>query len=185
MPDGERFVRHVAQRAALLYVDWWHKGVNGVNMEAIIFCGVQASGKSTFYAQRFFNSHLRISLDMLKTRRREKLLLQACLTAQQAFVIDNTNPTREDRARYITPARAAGFRVVGCYFRTDIKDALRRNSAREGNARIPVPGVLGTYGRLQIPAPDEGFDELHYVFIDLSGEFVVRDWNTEAEHEIR
>ena len=154
-------------------------------MEAIIFCGVQASGKSTFYARRFLDSHLHISLDVVKTRRREKLLLQECIAAQQAFVIDNTNPTREDRARYIVPARAAGFRIIGYYFRADIKDALRRNSGREGAARIPVPGVLGTYGRLQIPTTDEGFDELHYVFINETGEFVVSDWDVEAKHEIR
>jgi predicted kinase len=154
-------------------------------MEAIIFCGVQASGKSTFYAQRFSNSHLRINLDMLKTRRREKLLLQACIAARQAFVVDNTSPTREDRARYIVPARAAGFRIVGYYFRSNIQDALRRNSAREGSACIPVAGVLGTYARLQLPTLDEGFDELHYVFIDPTGDFVVRDWDAEAEHEIR
>ncbi|MCB9352743.1 MAG: ATP-binding protein, partial [Lewinellaceae bacterium] len=32
-------------------------------MEGILFIGIQASGKSTFYKERFFNSHLRISLD--------------------------------------------------------------------------------------------------------------------------
>ena len=34
-------------------------------MEAIIFTGIQATGKSTFYKQNFFNSHVRISLDLL------------------------------------------------------------------------------------------------------------------------
>lgn len=34
-------------------------------MEGILFIGIQASGKSTFYKERFFNSHLRISLDLL------------------------------------------------------------------------------------------------------------------------
>jgi predicted kinase len=41
-------------------------------MEAVIFVGIQASGKSTFYCQRFFATHMRISLDMLRTRRRER-----------------------------------------------------------------------------------------------------------------
>jgi predicted kinase len=30
-------------------------------MEAVILVGIQASGKSTFYAQRFFDTHVRIS----------------------------------------------------------------------------------------------------------------------------
>lgn len=39
-------------------------------MEAVIFVGVQASGKTMFYYERFFDTHIRLSLDMLKTRAR-------------------------------------------------------------------------------------------------------------------
>jgi predicted kinase len=46
-------------------------------MEAVIFVGIQGTGKSTFYKERFFDTHVRINLDMLKTRHREKLLVQA------------------------------------------------------------------------------------------------------------
>src|ERR671926_345106 len=99
-------------------------------MEAVIFIGVQASGKSSFYKERFFRTHVRISLDMLRTRHRERLLLGACLAAQQPFVVDNTNPTPAARARYVVPARAAGFHVVGYYFQTALAGAIRRNAAR-------------------------------------------------------
>ena len=34
-------------------------------IEAVIFVGMQASGKTSFYPQRSFEIHLRISLDML------------------------------------------------------------------------------------------------------------------------
>jgi hypothetical protein len=50
-------------------------------MEAVIFIGLQAAGKSSFYLDRFFNTHIRINLDMLKTRHREQLIFQACLLA--------------------------------------------------------------------------------------------------------
>ena len=40
-------------------------------MELIVFCGIQGSGKTTFYRERFFNTHLRISLDLVKTRERD------------------------------------------------------------------------------------------------------------------
>jgi predicted kinase len=66
-------------------------------MQAIIFTGIQASGKSTFYRDQFFCSHLRINLDMLKTRHREKRIFETCLEVGQPFVVDNTNPTLEDR----------------------------------------------------------------------------------------
>ena len=50
---------------------------------------------------------------MLRTRHRERLLFETGLSAKQDIVIDNTNPTIKDRARYIIPARQAGFRVTG------------------------------------------------------------------------
>ena len=34
---------------------------------------------------------------MLKTRHRERILFNACLTAKQAVAIDNTNPALGDR----------------------------------------------------------------------------------------
>ena len=75
--------------------------------EAIIFIGIQGAGKSTFFRERFFDTHVRINLDMLRTRTREKALLEACLQSGQSFVVDNTNPLAEDRKRYLEPARAA------------------------------------------------------------------------------
>ena len=73
--------------------------------QLVILMGAQASGKSSFYLHQFFATHIRINLDMLKTRHREKLIFEACLAAKQSVVIDNTNPTRQDRARYIGPAK--------------------------------------------------------------------------------
>lgn len=68
---------------------------------AIIFIGIQATGKSTFFRERFSDSHVRINLDMLKTRHREAKLLSVCIETHQSFVIDNTNPSRKERARYL------------------------------------------------------------------------------------
>jgi hypothetical protein len=53
-------------------------------MEAIIFCGIQATGKTGFYKERFLQTHVRISLDLLKTRYREDLLLDACIAVSNA-----------------------------------------------------------------------------------------------------
>ena len=75
-------------------------------MEAIIFIGIQGAGKSTFFKERFFDTHVRINLDTLRTRRREEILLNACLQSRQPFVVDNTNPLPADRSRYLGPARA-------------------------------------------------------------------------------
>jgi hypothetical protein len=50
-------------------------------MEAAIFIGIPAAGKTTFYRERFFETHMRLSLDMLRTRHREMLLMRACFDA--------------------------------------------------------------------------------------------------------
>jgi predicted kinase len=149
-------------------------------MEAVIFIGIQAVGKSTFYKERFFATHVRINLDMLKTRQREALILQACLAAKQPFVIDNTNTRKSERAQYIALASAAGFQVIGCYFQSRLQDALQRNSQRSGKAKIPEKGVIATHQRLEVPSLAEGFDQLSYVQIDpLSGQFVIKEWQDE------
>lgn len=142
-------------------------------MEAVLFIGIQASGKTTFYRQRFFETHLRISMDMLKTRHRERLLVAACIEAKQPFVVDNTNVLRQERAVYIERARAAGFRVVGYFFEPQVEQALAWNGRRSGKALVPVPGLLGTLKRLERPEPGEGFDELYRVFARGAEEFVV------------
>jgi predicted kinase len=144
-------------------------------MEAIIFIGLQASGKSSFYKERFFNTHVRLNLDMLRTRRRERLLLEACIAAKQRFVIDNTNPTPAERAVYISAAKTAGFRVIGYYFQTSVAECIRRNETRKGPARVPVKAITSTSRRLEIPALEEGFDMLHSVRLADSG-FTVEEW---------
>ena len=144
-------------------------------MEAVIFVGLQASGKSTFYKERFFDTHVRINLDMLRTRRRESLLLHACIAAQQPLVVDNTNVLAAERAVYIAAAQAAGFRVVGYYFETTVSAAIGRNSKREGKARIPPQAIGGTAKRLQPPALAEGFAVLYHVRIAPEGGFVVEE----------
>src|SRR4051794_3047266 len=129
-------------------------------MEAIVLCGVQGSGKSTFYRDRFSETHVRVSLDLLRTRTREAAFMMLCLETRQPFVVDNTNPTPAERRRYVEPARAAGFRVVGYLVEVDEVEALARNREREGARRVPAAGLVGTARRLLRPTPEEGFDEL-------------------------
>jgi predicted kinase len=38
-------------------------------MQAIIFIGIHASGKSTCFQERFANTHIRLNLDMLHAAR--------------------------------------------------------------------------------------------------------------------
>lgn len=148
-------------------------------MEVIIFMGLQASGKSTFYRERFFDSHVRINLDMLRTRRREQLLLEACIEAGANLVIDNTNPARADRARYFQALAGHKVSVTGYYFRSALDECRERNARRQGRARVPEAGLRNALSRLERPSRDEGFDELYYVAMTDQG-FLVEPWQDDA-----
>ena len=144
-------------------------------MEAVILIGIPGSGKSTFYRERFFDTHVRINLDMLRTRERERILMAACIQARQPFVVDNTNVQADERARYIAPAKAAGFRVTGYYFPTELRTAIARNKSRPAGQVVPVPGLIAKHKRLQPPTSQEGFDEMYSVELTSENHFVVKN----------
>ncbi len=112
---------------------------------------------------------------MLKTRHREKIFLKACLEAKQSFVIDNTNPTLEDRSRYILPAKENKFRVVAYYFDSHLEECKQRNSQRQGKELIPLPGILSTYKKLVLPTWEEGFDAIYSVKTVVNYSFIVKE----------
>jgi predicted kinase len=147
-------------------------------METIIFCGIQATGKTTFFKEHFFKTHIRISLDQLNTRNKEQKFIETCISTQQAFVIDNTNPKREDRAKYIVIAQANKFKVIGYYFQSKLNEALNRNNGRLGKEKIAEVGIKGTFNKLELPSWEEGFDELYYVTIE-NNTFIIKEWNDE------
>ncbi len=145
---------------------------------AVIFIGLQASGKSAFYKEYLVSTHLRINLDELHTRNKERQLLENCIKEGRSFAVDNTNPAAADRARYIIPAKQAGYRVTGVYFRSSVKECMERNAMREGKAKVPDAAIFATAAKLEIPYKAEGFDELYYVRIE-DGKFITEEWKDE------
>jgi predicted kinase len=99
----------------------------------------------------------------MRTPARFTVLFHAALAVQQSLVLDNTNPTREVRSRWLRSAKAAGFRVTAHWFDVPVADALARNSKREGKARVPDVAILGFAAKLQPPELAEGFEAIHRV----------------------
>lgn len=147
-------------------------------MQLMLFTGIPASGKSLFYKQRFADTHVRINLDMLRTRHRESILYRACLEGKAQMVVDNTNLTRAARADYIRRARLNYFSIHGYFFDADVEEALQRNGTRTGMARVPEVAILTASKTLEPPSYDEGYDQLSVVRIK-AGSFVVEEFACE------
>src|SRR5438105_4744036 len=90
--------------------------------------------------------------------RRQRRLVEEALGAGRSAVVDNTNPTPEDRAELIALARSLGATVVGYYFESRLAECLGRNRQRAGKARVPDMALYATRKRLRLPCPAEGFD---------------------------
>jgi hypothetical protein len=94
---------------------------------------------------------------------RQRRLVAELLDAGASVVVDNTNPSLEDRAALIAAAQRAGARVRAVWVDTPVEVCIERNRDREGRARVPLVGLLDTRGRLVPPTPDEGFDRIDVV----------------------
>jgi predicted kinase len=154
-------------------------------LELVIFIGLQASGKTSFYRARLAQTHAHISKDLLRNNRRrerrQQELIRAALSEGRSVVVDNTNPTRDDRAALIAIAREFGARVVGYYFASGVQECLERNRGRSGRELVPEVAIYSTVKRLERPASSEGFDGLYFVRPQAGGGFDVQEWRDEEE----
>jgi predicted kinase len=145
--------------------------------ECVIFIGLPASGKTTFYQRRFSTTHRHISKDHWPTASnkdaRQAALISAALSEALPLVVDNTNPSIADRAVIIALAREHGARTVGYYFTATTREAIGRNRGREGKQRVPDVAIFTKAKRMVVPTREEGFDELYEVSIREDGTFEV------------
>src|SRR5215213_6611365 len=89
-------------------------------LELVIFIGLQASGKSSFFRERFAATHELVSKDLFRNNsnrnRRQTQLIESALGRGSSVIVDNTNPAVEDRRPLIQLGRKFGAKVVGYYF---------------------------------------------------------------------
>lgn len=141
-----------------------------------VLMGIPASGKSTFCRRVLGEEVSVVSLDALGTRAREQAAFDEALAQKRPVVVDDTNIEKTQRARWLAPAKAAGYRTVGVFFRSVLAECLARNEEREGDAKVKKLAVLGMSARLELPSPDEGFDWLFYARMAGAGLFEIEPW---------
>jgi predicted kinase len=147
-------------------------------VELVIFVGLQASGKSTFFREQFATTHELVSKDHFpnnKNRNRKQTqLIEAALGAGSSVVVDNTNPTVEDRRPLIDLGRELGAKIVGYYFDSTVRQCVGRNRRRAGKDQVPDVAIFATAKRLVLPSYSEGFDELFRVRVTDESTFEVQ-----------
>jgi predicted kinase len=149
-----------------------------MTVELVVFSGLQASGKTTFYRERFAATHIHISKDAWpnarKKEERQRRLIDEHLRAGKPVVVDNTNPTPLEREPLIAIARSIGVRVSSYSFLVSVEEALRRNAQRDGRARVEDIGIFSVAKKLVLPTEAENFDQRFEVQLTPQG-FVVSE----------
>jgi predicted kinase len=144
-----------------------------MSLELVIFSGLQASGKTTFYRERFAATHLLVSKDLWPNARRreerQRRVIEDALRQRRSVVVDNTNPSPLERAPLVALGRAFGARLLSYWFVSTVPESISRNAARSGRARIDDVGIHSVAKRLVAPAHAEGFDSYFEVRISASG----------------
>ena len=142
-------------------------------MYLVIFCGLQASGKSTFFETQFHKEDwVYISKDQMPRKNKQKRQMDELYHALRQgsnVIVDNTNPTVEDRAAIIELGREYKARMVCYYFRSDIDDCWERNLKRGGKACVPKVALLSCAKKMQRPRLEEGFSTVFDVRLLTNG----------------
>ncbi len=155
-------------------------------MELVIFVGLQAAGKSSFYRVRFADTHTLVSKDLLRNSRsrqaRQVALIEQALQRGESVVVDNTNPRIEDRSPLIAMGLAFRARIIGYDFEASTPECLRRNALRQCRARVPDVAIYATARKLERPRGVEGFDAVFRVRLVESGFEVVPDPESDSSY---
>lgn len=144
----------------------------------VVFTGLPASGKSTFYVEAMSANFGLVSKDLMAKKAgkqgRMMKIVRAYLEQGKSLAVDNTNPRVEDRAPLIQIAREFQAKVVCLHFTGSEDDCRRRNAGREGKAYVPPSGFHTIAMRFVAPTWAEGFDEIHQVRLVEGAGFVIR-----------
>lgn len=141
--------------------------------ELVLLVGLPASGKSTFFRERFAGSHAHVSKDLIPRsadkRKRQRKEIAAALAESRSVVVDNVHASRAERAEAIEAAGDFGAKVIAYWFRESVAECRTRNERREGSFKVPLVAIYAAAKRFEEPSAEEGIDEIHAVRLGPEG----------------
>ena len=133
------------------------------NQEIILFVGYPASGKTTFYENylKSFN-YVHINQDELKTLSKCLTLTKKYIKEKKSICIDNTNPSKETRQKYIQLCKENKLSIRCIYFDVDLNTAKFLNAYRANISDKNIPEISYNVYKKNFTEPTlkEGFNEI-------------------------
>lgn len=109
----------------------------------IIFCGLAASGKSSFYRYHLEeHGNVYINLDTLKSATKCMSMAKKCFATKENCVIDNTNVDKASRAKWIDLCKKSNVIPIVLYFKLPLKHIFHNNKYRKLTNRTTVSDVV-------------------------------------------
>lgn len=142
--------------------------ITGKETELILMVGGPASGK-TYFCKKYLvpKGYIYVSGDELGTWQKCSRMLEEYLQKAQSVVIDNTNPDRQKRQRFIEVARRNGVLCRCFVMTTEFRHAKHNNRFREitDQEHKPVGDlVFNSYKKnFQEPELSEGYSEINKI----------------------
>jgi DNA 3'-phosphatase len=126
----------------------------------VIMVGSPASGKSFYSHELEKKGYLRINKDSMKIDKIIKKEFNIGLKEGQNIVIDNTNSTKESRAKWIKAAKKASYTVTIVWMNfplpvVEFLDNYRIAQNKNDDTHVPIVAMRVYYKKLEEPTQDE------------------------------
>lgn len=132
----------------------------------LILCGSPGSGKTTLSKKIAENHNLeRISFDENGCLQHKELIspVMEVFKNSKSIVVDALFTCMKHRKMILEAVKDIPCKKVLIVMTTPLEECLKRNSQREGNARLPDFIVEDIYNKFESPTLDEGWDEIVYL----------------------
>lgn len=131
----------------------------------IVLVGAPASGKSTRANQLETQGYVRVSQD--DQGQEYKSVFANALKEQKNIVVDRMNFNKEQRGRFILPAKEAGYKIEIGIFHVPYAQSFRHGLARKDHPTISSPVTLESalhtfYTRYEKPDKEEA-DAIYHI----------------------